>query len=73
MIQGKWTEVWTKLSKMSENDTIKIPFKWNLCIFQFKLKEVGTSNPKFFLKYIKSLQEVLQATLELANTNMQKS
>ena len=30
-----------------------MPFKWNLCIFQFRLKEVGTSQHKFFLKCLK--------------------
>ena len=40
MIQGKWAEVWTKLRKTSVNDTIKMPFRLHLCIFQFRLKEV---------------------------------
>ena len=71
MIQGKWAEVWTKLSKTSVNDIM--PFKWHLCIFQFRLKEVGASQHNFFSEMYKSLQEVLQAMLELANASMQKS
>ena len=53
MIQGKWAEVWTKLSKTSVNDTIKMPFKWHLCIFKlhFQIVENCTTKKVFFLHF----------------------
>ena len=72
MIQGKWAEVWTKLSKISVNDTNKMPLNDTFAFFNSDWKRLELANTIFSEMY-KSLQEVLQAMLQLANTSMQKS
>ena len=44
MIQGKWAEVWTKLSKTSVNDTIKCLLNDTFAFFNSDWKRLELAN-----------------------------